>query len=84
MFLLYSCAHPIAATSNKVGHDQGKACSRNLLFIIPLGTDASIHRAAVDGDLETISTVDSEGFYTGIYNQTCTVVHGHKAAAKAQ
>lgn len=76
--LFVSCASPITATSNKVGDLKGKACSRNILFIIPLGLDNSIHSAAKDAGVSEISTVDSESFYSGIYNQNCTIVHGNK------
>lgn len=73
---LTSCASPITATSNKVGDLEGKSCSRNILFIIPLGVDASIYSAAKNGGISEISTVDQSSFFTGIYNQTCTIVHG--------
>jgi hypothetical protein len=76
--LFVSCASPITATSNKVGDVEGKACSRNILFVIPLSLDASIHSAAKDAGISEISTVDQTAFYSGIYNQRCTVVHGNK------
>jgi hypothetical protein len=74
--LLTSCASPITATSNKVGDLEGKSCSRNILFIIPLGIDASIYSAAKNGGINEISTVDQSSLFTGLYNQTCTIVHG--------
>jgi TRL-like protein family len=73
-----SCAHPITATSNDLGDTEGKACARNILFIIPLSLDNSIYTAAKDAEIKKISTVDATSFYSGIYNQTCTVVHGSK------
>lgn len=73
-----SCASPITATSNKVGDVEGKACSRNILFIIPLSLDSTIYSAAKDGGISEISTVDQSAFYSGIYNQNCTIVHGNK------
>lgn len=76
--LLTSCASPIAATSNKLGDLEGKSCSRNIFFLIPLGLDASIYSAAKEGGISEISTVDQTAFYSGIYNQRCTVVHGSK------
>ena len=76
--LFVSCASPITATSNKVGDVEGKACSRNILFIIPLSLDASIHTAAKDAGITEISTVDQTAFYSGFYNQRCTIVHGNK------
>lgn len=73
-----SCAHPITATSNEVADSEGKACARNILFIIPLSLDNTIYSAAKDGEIKKISTVDASSFYTGIYNQSCTIVHGSK------
>ena len=74
--LLTSCSTAITATSNKLGDLEGKSCSRNILFIIPLGLDASIYTAAKSGGITEISTVDQTSFITGIFNQTCTIVHG--------
>jgi hypothetical protein len=76
--LLTSCATPITATSNKVGDLEGKACARNILFVIPLSLDSTIYSAAKDAGISEISTVDQTAFYSGIYNQRCTVVHGNK------
>lgn len=76
--LFTSCATPLTATSNKVGDVEGTACARNILFIIPLGLDNTIYSAAKDGGITEISTVDQTFFYSGIYNQRCTVVHGNK------
>ena len=84
LVLLYSCSHPITATSNKVGEAKGVACTKNIMFIIPLSLDNSIYTAAKNGDIEKISTVDSKSFYTGIYNQNCTIVRGHKKALVAK
>jgi len=68
---------PIAVTSNKIGDKVGKACSRTLLFI-PFSSenDSSTYKAAKNGKIDTISTVDHEAFFTGIYNSRCTVVRG--------
>lgn len=83
---LVSCSssRPITATSNVIGHDKGEACERNVLFIIPLSTDRGVHKAAKNGSLETISTVDSESFYSFFYNSTCTIVHGHKSSPQVK
>lgn len=75
--LAVSCATPITATSNKVGDVEGKACARNILFFIPLSLDNSIYTAAKNGNLKEISTVDQNSLYLGLYNQSCTVVHGN-------
>lgn len=79
---LVSCSTPITATSNKLGDVEGKACSRNILFLIPLSLDSTIYTAAKDAGITEISTVDQSSFYTGIYNQQCTIVHGTASATK--
>lgn len=83
---LVSCSssQPITATSNVVGHDRGEACERNILFIIPLSIDRGVYKAAKNGKLETISTVDYESFHSFFYNFVCTVVHGHKASPQVK
>ena len=79
LFLASCSSHrPITATSNKVGAMKGEACSRNILFIIPLSNNESIYKAAKDGGITEISTVDRETFVSLIYNSFCTVVHGNK------
>lgn len=80
LLILASCstAGPITATSNKVGNSKGEACSRNILFIIPLSLDDSIYSAVKDGGLSLISTVDHHSFTSILYNSRCTVVHGEK------
>lgn len=75
---LVSCSTPITATGNKVGDVEGRACSRNIMFVIPLSLDSSIYSAAKDAGITEISTVDQSFFYSGIYNQRCTIVHGNK------
>ena len=82
LYLLASCSTPITATSNKIGHHKGEACSRDLFFIIPLSLDSSIYSAAKEGKLTEISTVDQTSLYTVFYNQRCTVVHGNRASAE--
>lgn len=80
LLFLASCssAGPITATSNKIGSIKGESCKRNILFIIPLASDNSIHTAAKNAELSLISTVDSESFTSLIYNSRCTVVYGDK------
>jgi hypothetical protein len=76
--LLSSCATPIGATANRVGNIEGRACMKNILFLIPLSLDASVYSAAKQAGINQIATVDQEHLYTGIYNSVCTVVHGTK------
>ncbi len=79
LFVASCSSHrPITATSNKVGEIKGEACSRNILFIIPLSNNESIYEAAKNGEISEISTVDRETFVSLIYNSFCTVVHGNK------
>jgi len=76
LVIVSGCATPLTATSNKVESVEGRACFRNILGFIPLSLDASIYTAAKDAGINSISTVDEEFFYLGIYNQKCTIVHG--------
>jgi hypothetical protein len=76
--VLQSCSLsvPVAATSNKIGDKKGEACAKSILFI-PISTDASIYSAAKNGGVKSISTVDHEAFFSGVYNTSCTVVRGY-------
>ena len=73
-----STSRPISATSNTLGNSKGVACAVNVLGFIPLDTDASIFKAAQNGNIRKISTVDYEGFYSGFYNKDCTIVRGDR------
>ncbi len=67
---------PIAATSNPVGAKKGTACAQRA-FGFPLSTDASIYKAARNGGVSKISTVDSYSFGIPVlYSTNCTTVHG--------
>ena len=77
--LFASCTtiRPITATSNNVGNKKGEACHATILGFIPIsGDDVSIYKAAKNGGIKQISTVDSEAFWALIYNKFCTVVRG--------
>lgn len=80
LVIISSCTTslPITATSNKLGSNKGEACLKNLFLIIPLETDASIYKAAQNGNISEITTVDHEGFFSFIYNSSCTIVRGNK------
>ncbi len=74
-----SCAiyRPVAATSHQVVEKKGEACYRNILGFIPLSSkETTIYRAATNGNIKNISTVDHEMFISLIYNSECVVVHG--------
>lgn len=77
---LSSCStmHPISATANVVGSDKGKACQADILGFIPLSTDNSIYKAARNGGVKKIATVDAEIFWSWFYNERCTIVRGNK------
>lgn len=76
-----STVHPVGATSNPVSVTSkvGMDCSRDILWgLIPVsGKNNTVYDAAIQGNITKISTVDSEYFtFLGIYNSTCTTVHG--------
>ena len=77
-FALNACTTfgPYTATSNPVGNKKGQACYSSI-FGIPLGgLDVSIYKAAKNGGIKKISTVDTETFFALIYNKRCTIVRG--------
>ncbi|WP_294428807.1 TRL domain-containing protein [uncultured Treponema sp.] len=74
-----SCAsyRPVAAGPGKVGSKHGEATSANLLGFIPLGGDNTMLRAAQNGGIEHIATVDQKYFsLLGIYTSVTTIVTG--------
>lgn len=76
-----STVGPVAATSNPVSVTSkvGTDCSRDIFFgVIPVsGKNNTVYDASIQGNITKISTVDQEWFtFLGLYNSTCTVVHG--------
>lgn len=75
---LVSCSTtvPFAATSNPVGNKMGKSQIAYIL-IFPISNDAGIYKAAKNGGISKISTVDVK--YTnilGFYRSMDTIVSG--------
>ncbi len=67
---------PITATSNPVGSKKGTACSKRV-FGVPLSLDRSIYKAARNGGVSKISTVDSHSFGIPVlFDTVCTTVRG--------
>ena len=58
----------------------GKACTFNLLYIIPLYGDGSIIRAADNGKINTVELIGKTGWWYFPFNTNCTVVFGDKSA----
>jgi len=68
---------PIAATSNPVGSKTGSASCMYLLSIFPLGDwDTGVYKAAKNGGISRISTVDSKMQFFYIVSIVTTVVTG--------
>ena len=69
---------PVTATSNAVSSRKGSACVKRVLNMIPVGdTNAGIYKAAKNGGISKISTVDYHNFgIPFLYQSQCTVVHG--------
>ena len=59
-FLISSCALtlPVTATSNQVGDKVGMSKAQGYLGVLWFDQDASIQKAAKNGGITTISTVD--------------------------
>jgi len=58
--MLWSCSitTPVAATSNPIGSKVGSAKSTSILGFFPDGGDMSIKKAAKNGGITKVSTVD--------------------------
>lgn len=76
---LSSCSvvMPVTATSNPVGSKVGRAKATGYLTVLFFNQDASIKRAAKNGGITSISTVDIEyGNILGIIVTYETIVTG--------
>jgi hypothetical protein len=68
---------PVAATSNPVGSKTGSASCMYVLNIFPLGDwDTGIYKAAKNGGISRISTVDSKLQFFYVVSIVTTVVTG--------
>ncbi|MGN0907241.1 MAG: TRL domain-containing protein [Bullifex sp.] len=77
---LMSCTTvtPLAATSNPVGEKVGHASATYLFGFIPLTfkADHGIQKAAKDGNITEISTVDVKQSWYVLWSNVSTVVTG--------
>ncbi len=55
---------------------QGKSCTYNFLYVIPMFGDGSIITAANKGKIDRVKLIGQSGFWTFPFNQNCTVVYG--------
>ena len=68
---------PVNATSNPVGTKVGESTGMYLLNFIPMfGADAGIQKAAKDGNITNISTVDQKATCYFLWTNVTTVVTG--------
>ncbi|TAF67539.1 MAG: hypothetical protein EAZ55_04290 [Cytophagales bacterium] len=77
--LLSSCSLtlPINATSNPVGSKVGRATAQGYFTVLFFNQDASIQKAAKNGGITTISTVDlKRTSIMGLYVTYETIVTG--------
>ena len=76
--LLAGCfTTPVAATSNPVGSKTGSASCLYLFSVIPLGDwDTGVYKAAKNGGISRISTVDSKLQFFYVLSIVTTVVTG--------
>jgi len=72
---LVSVNSPVGATGNPVGSKVGQASGNTFLEVLSFGTDVSIRRAAKNGGITRIATVDFlHSDYLGLVQAyTCTV-----------
>ena len=59
---------------------KGKACTVNLLYVIPLFGDGSIIRAAEKGKVNNVELIGETGWWYFPFCTVCTVVYGDKSA----
>jgi hypothetical protein len=61
---------------------KGKACTVNLLYVIPLFGDGSIIKAAEKGKVNNVELIGETGWWYFPFCTVCTVVYGDKSAIK--
>ena len=68
---------PLAAGSGEVAVKHGEASQATLFGFIPLSTNCTILKAAQNGGIKHIATVDIKHFsFLGLYNSKTTIVIG--------
>ncbi len=84
--LRYANNHPVGAENikflelNKM--KRGKACTLDLLMILPLFGDGSIITAANKGNINNVELIGETGWWFFPFCTSCTVVFGDKSAIK--
>ncbi len=75
--LIYkNSAGPYQATTNNIGSKRGEATAQSILGLIGVG-DASIEKAAKNGGIQKIATVDQKSTnFLGIFATSTTIVTG--------
>ena len=79
LFLAASCSTtlPVNATSNPVGTKVGESTGIYLFNCIPLfGANSGIRKAAKNGNISLISTVDQKSTFCFLWTSVTTVVTG--------
>lgn len=72
-----SSYRPIAAASGEVGAKRGEATAATLFGFIPLSVNNSMLKAAENGGIKHVGTVDQKYFsFLGIYSSVTTIVTG--------
>ncbi len=68
---------PLAAGAGEVGVKKGEATAATILGFIPVTKDCTILKAAQNGGITHIATVDVKHFsFLGLYNSSTTIVTG--------
>ena len=76
-FMSCTSYRPVSAATGTVGVKHGEAKAARLFGFIPLGSNCSMLKAAQNGGIEHIATVDQKYFwFLGIYTSVTTIVTG--------
>ncbi|MBR0099014.1 MAG: hypothetical protein IJP90_04800 [Treponema sp.] len=76
-FMSCSSYRPVSAGAGTVGAKHGEATAAKLFGFIPLSSDNTMLKAAQNGGIEHIATVDQKYFsFLGLYTSVTTIVTG--------
>ncbi len=68
---------PVSAGSGVVGAKHGEATAVTLFGLLPITNDCSMLKAAKNGGIEHVATVDQKIFtFLGLYSSVTTIVTG--------
>lgn len=79
LLIMSACTlnRPICATSNPLGSKVGVYTQKSILFFAPIcNTDAAIQKAAANGGITKISTVDHNITFFLFFSEYRTIVNG--------